>query len=139
MKFYHAMIRVKNLEESISFWTKIMDFEVTRKNEYEDGRFTLVFLKSKSSEFIIELTYNWDESEDYPVGRNFGHFAFLVEDIYEFCNKLVKNNIIINRPPRDGRMAFFKDPNNISIELLQEGDSLALQEPWKTMGNQGTW
>lgn len=158
MKFYHAMIRVKNLEESIKFWTEVMDFEVTHQNDYDEGRFTLVFLKSKASEhftkqfeknpydenlkindLVLELTYNWDQSEDYLIGRNFGHFAFLVEDVYEFCNKLVKQDITINRPPRDGRMAFFKDPNGVSIELLQDGEPLNPQEPWTLMENEGTW
>lgn len=139
MKFCHAMIRVINLEESIQFWSEIMDFEVTHQNDYDDGRFTLVFLKQKSSEFVIEMTYNWDREEDYLVGKNFGHFAFRVKDIYEFCNKLIKHDITINRPPKDGYMAFFKDPNNVSIEVLQEGERLVPCEPWTLMDNEGTW
>lgn len=139
MKFYHAMIRVRNLEESIKFWTEIMNFEITHQKDYDSGRFTLVFLKDKATDFILELTYNWDQDEDYLVGRNFGHFAFQVENIYEFCDKLIKHEITINRPPRDGRMAFFKDPNNISIELLQQGEALTPCEPWTLMENEGTW
>lgn len=139
MKFYHAMIRVKNLEESIKFWSEIMGFEITHQNDYDDGRFTLVFMKEKTSDFIIELTYNWDQIEDYLIGRNFGHFAFQVKDIYEVCNRLIKYEIIINRPPRDGHMAFFKDPNGISIELLQMGESLTPCEPWTIMENEGSW
>jgi len=139
MIILHAMIRTKDLVGSVKFWTEIMNFELLHKKDNDQGRFTLVFLKQKTSEFVIELTYNWDQIEDYSVGRNFGHLAFGVDDIYAFCEHLQKHNIIINRPPRDGHMAFFKDPNNISIEILQQGPSLSVQEPWASMQNIGTW
>lgn len=116
-----------------------MDFEVIHQQDYDQGRFTLVFLKEKTSDFVLELTYNWDETESYLVGRNFGHFAFKVDNIYAFCEHLLKNDIAINRPPRDGHMAFFKDPNNISIEILQIDDPLEPSEPWISMENKGTW
>jgi lactoylglutathione lyase len=139
MIILHAMIRTKDLVGSVKFWTEIMNFELQHKKDNDQGRFTLVFLKQKTTEFVIELTYNWDQIEDYSVGRNFGHLAFQVDDIYAFCEHLQKHNIIINRPPRDGYMAFFKDPNNISIEILQKGSCLAVQEPWASMQNIGTW
>jgi len=139
MKFIHTMIRVKNLEKTIEFWTEIMGFKVINQKDYDEGKFTLVFLKDSNSDFVLELTYNWDQVEDYLVGKNFGHLAFRVSNIYEFCNKLIKYDILINRPPRDGYMAFFKDPNNISIELIQEGEKLPPSEPWTIMENEGTW
>lgn len=139
MIFIHAMIRAKNLEETINFWTEVMGLEVTKQKDYDEGRFTLAFLKDKHSDFVLEITYNWDQQEDYLIGRNFGHFAFAVDDIYAFCNKLIERDITINRPPRDGYMTFFKDPNGISIEILQKGEPLPVTEPWTLMDNEGTW
>lgn len=112
-----------------------------QRKENEKGRFTLVFLEtSDPSDFAqLELTYNWDQKEDYTVGRNFGHLAYSVENIYETCSRLMDSGLVINRPPRDGRMAFIRSPDSISIELLQKGDPLPVQEPWVSMPNQGEW
>lgn len=140
------MIRVKNLEESLDFFcNKLGLIEVSRK-ESEKGRFTLVFLAApadlerakESKSPFLELTYNWD-TEDYSGGRNFGHLAYRVKNIYETCQKLMDEGVTINRPPRDGHMAFIKSPDGISIELLQAGESLAPSEPWKSMQNTGSW
>ena len=145
MRYLHTMIRVSDLEESLNFFNLLDIHEVTRK-ENEQARFTLVFLSAKGDEKsvenakppLIELTFNWDE-KDYDGGRNFGHLAFEVDDIYAVCKRLLQNKIIINRPPRDGRMAFVKSPDQISIELLQKGVPLSIISPWKEMPNQGTW
>lgn len=146
MEYLHSMIRVKNLDESLDFFcNKLGLIEVSRK-ESEKGRFTLVFLaapgdleraKETKSPFV-ELTYNWDP-EDYSGGRNFGHLAYRLKNIYETCQKLMDQGVTINRPPRDGHMAFIKSPDGISIELLQAGESLAPAEPWKSMQNTGSW
>jgi lactoylglutathione lyase len=140
MKYLHTMIRVSDLEASVDFFVKKLGFVERTRREVEAGRFTLVFLHAPGDEGAeIELTYNWDETDGYGEGRNFGHLAYSVENIYEYCQKLMDQGITINRPPRDGRMAFIKTPDNISIELLQEGDALPIQEPWQSMDNQGTW
>ena len=139
MKFLHSMIRVKNLEKTLHFFTNYLGLIETRRKEVEKGRFTLVFLATELGATEIELTYNWDQEEAYSNGRNFGHLAFLVDDIYKTCEKMHNDGIIINRPPRDGHMAFIKTPDDISIELLQKGDSLAPQEPWSSMENTGSW
>lgn len=139
MDFYHVMIRVKELEESIKFWTELMNFEVVKHTNYDEGRYTLVFLRQKGSDFMLEFTFNWDQEGDYSTGRNFGHLAFYVDDIYETCEKFLEHGITINRPPRDGYMAFVKDPNNISIELLQKKNGLPPKEPWASMPNTGSW
>jgi lactoylglutathione lyase len=146
MKYLHTMVRVSNLDRSLEFYCQALGLiEVSRK-ESEAGRFTLVFLASsadsESADFdstpMIELTYNWD-TEVYTGGRNFGHLAYSVENIYDTCERLMANGVIINRPPRDGRMAFVRSPDNISIELLQQGDSLPVLDPWASMGNVGEW
>ena len=145
MRYLHTMIRVSDLEESLNFF-KLLDIHEVSRKENKQARFTLVFLSATGDEKLvenarsplIELTFNWDE-KDYGGGRNFGHLAFEVDDIYAVCKRLLQNKIIINRPPRDGRMAFVKSPDQISIELLQKGKSLPLLSPWKEMPNQGTW
>jgi lactoylglutathione lyase len=139
MRFIHNMIRVYDLEKAIDFWCGVMDYEQVKRSDYEDGRFSLIFLKQKTSEFIIELTYNWDNEEEYTVGSNFGHMAFYVEDIYALAEKFQQKSIQILRPPKDGYMMFIKSPNNISIEFLQEGERLEAKEPWASMENQGSW
>ena len=145
MRYLHTMIRVSDLEESLNFF-KLLDIHEVSRKENEQARFTLVFLSATGDEKLvenaksplIELTFNWDE-KDYDGGRNFGHLAFEVDDIYAVCNRLLQNKIIINRPPRDGRMAFVQSPDQISIELLQKGKPLPIISPWKEMLNQGTW
>ena len=132
------MVRVTNLEASLHFY-QLLGLEVVKQREYPSGRFTLIYLSAPNDESAqLELTYNWD-SENYDGGRNFGHLAYEVDDIYALCQKLADNNIVINRPPRDGHMAFIKSPDNISIELLQKGESLAPAEPWASMQNSGNW
>ncbi len=139
MKFLHTMVRVKDLDKSLEFFRDILGLIETRRKEYEEGRFTLVYLATAEGEPEVELTYNWDQEEDYSVGRNFGHLAFSVENIYDYCQRLMDKGVQILRPPRDGRMAFIRTPDQISIEFLQEGESLPLQEPWASMENQGSW
>ncbi len=139
MKYLHTMVRVNDLEKSLDFYCNKLGLIELRRNDYEKGRFTLVFLGAdENSEAQVELTYNW-ESEDYDEGRNFGHLAYSVENIYQLCQKLTDAGITINRPPRDGHMAFIRSPDNISIELLQQGDALAPEEPWMSMANAGKW
>jgi lactoylglutathione lyase len=139
MKYLHTMIRVSDLDQSLDFFVNKLGFVEQRRHVSEQGRFTLVFVAApESPECPVELTYNWDP-EEYTGGRNFGHLALEVDDIYAYCEKLQKQGIVINRPPRDGRMAFIKSPDGISIELLNKGGSLPLQEPWKSMANTGTW
>lgn len=139
MKFLHAMIRVRNLEDSVRFFTDILGLSETRRKEVEAGRYTLVYLATAPGEPEIELTYNWDQESDYSVGRNFGHLAFGVENIYEYCQQLMDKGVTILRPPRDGYMAFIRTPDQISIEFLQQGERLPVQEPWASMENQGSW
>ena len=139
LNYLHTMVRVSNLEESLEFFCGHLGLVALKKMENEAGRYTLVFLgTSEDSEGMVELTYNWD-SEVYTEGRNFGHLAFQVEDIYATCQKLMDAGITLNRPPRDGRMAFVRSPDNISIELLQAGSPLSIQEPWASMANHGHW
>ena len=139
MKYLHTMIRVQNLESALDFFiNKLGMFEV-RRREAPDGRFTLVFLATGPGESTIELTYNWDQEEPYTVGRNFGHLAYSVENIYQLCEELQNKGVTILRPPRDGKMAFIRSPDQISVELLQEGDPLPPQEPWLSMPSQGEW
>ena len=139
MNYLHTMVRVKDLEESLEFYCDHLGLIVLKRMENEAGRYTLVFLgTSESSEGMVELTYNWDP-EVYTEGRNFGHLAFQVEDIYAMCQKLMDAGITLNRPPRDGHMAFVRSPDNISIELLQAGSPLSIQEPWASMANHGHW
>lgn len=146
MRYLHTMVRVKNLEESLDFYCNKLGFSEIRRLDSEAGRYTLVYLAasgdlSKAGENaapLLELTYNWDV-EDYPGGRNFGHVAFEVDDIYQICSQLKDMGVTINRPPRDGWMAFIRSPDQISIELLQKGPALPVQEPWASMPNIGIW
>ena len=140
MKYLHTMVRVADLEASIAFFA-LLGLEETRRWDNDGGRFTLVFMApSGQHECPVELTYNWDGDEGLPSdSRHFGHFAYEVKDIYATCQHLMDNGITINRPPREGRMAFVRSPDNISIELLQEGDNLPLAEPWISMKNTGSW
>ena len=138
MKYLHAMIRTNKLEETLRFYCDLMGLKLLRKRDSESGRFSLYFLATHDGAPEIELTHNWDE-EEYPNGRNFGHFAFKVDDIYAQCEIFMAADVSILRPPRDGHMAFVKDPNNISIELLQDGEHLAPAEPWISMENMGSW
>jgi lactoylglutathione lyase len=139
MKYLHTMIRVRDLEASIDFFTNKLGMVETRRKEVEAGRFTLVFFATAPGEPEIELTYNWDQNEPYSEGINFGHLAYSVENIYDYCQMLMDKGITIARPPRDGYMAFIRTPDNISIELLQQGDRLPEQEPWVSMENKGVW
>ena len=135
MKYLHTMVRVSDIEQSLDFYCNKLGLKEVNRYESEEGRFTLVFLSAPNNEEAqVELTYNWD-SEDYDEGRNFGHLAYSVTNIYETCQHLLDSGVVINRPPRDGRMAFVRSPDNISIELLQDGDALPEREPWISMGN----
>ena len=146
MEFLHTMIRVSDVDTSLDFYCNKLGLMEFSRKDYEKGRFTLIFLcapedknlAEQNRKPLIELTYNWDK-EEYSGGRNFGHLAFRVNNIYEICQKLQNNGVVINRPPRDGHMAFVKSPDGISIELLQKGDSLEPQEPWSSMENTGSW
>lgn len=143
MKYLHTMVRVKNIDESLEFYCNKLGLEKIQQYDNESGRFTLVFLVAPGDKMhpnppALELTYNWDP-EDYDEGRNFGHLAYSVDDIYATCQKLMDSGVTINRPPRDGKMAFVRSPDNISIELLQTGDALPQQEPWASMPNSGCW
>lgn len=151
MEYLHTMVRVKDLETSLDFYCNKFGLVETSRMENEKGRFTLVFLAAKgdaerakeTKSPLLELTYNWPDEdgkqEEYGTGRNFGHLAYRVENIYETCQNLMDKGVVINRPPRDGHMAFVKSPDNISIELLQKGDALEPQEPWASMENTGSW
>jgi len=138
MKFLHSMIRTNKPEESIKFYTEGLGLKLISEKRIEAGRFTLYFIGEDDNSPMIELTHNWDEQE-YTGGSQFGHLAFAVEDIYQTCTHLKSLGVSINRPPRDGHMAFVKDPNNISIELLQMGESLQPSEPWLNAENIGSW
>ena len=139
MKYLHTMIRVQNLESALDFFINKLGMMEVRRRESPEGRFTLVFLATGPGESTIELTYNWDQEEPYTVGRNFGHLAYSVENIYQLCEELQNKGVTILRPPRDGKMAFIRSPDQISVELLQEGDPLPPQEPWLSMPSQGEW
>lgn len=146
MRYLHTMVRVTNLEQSLDFYCNKLGLKEVRRVTNEAGRFTLVFLAASEDEArgtadrspLMELTYNWDP-EVYTGGRNFGHLAYEVDDIYATCDKLMKAGVVINRPPRDGRMAFVRSPDNISFELLQKGEAKPKQEPWASMANTGVW
>ena len=139
MRYLHTMVRVTDLDESLSFFTEKLGLKEVRRSENEKARYTLVFVgPEENPEAQVELTYNWDP-EVYSGGRNFGHLAYSVENIYDTCQHLMDKGVTINRPPRDGRMAFVKSPDGISIELLQQGDALPAQEPWSSMPNTGSW
>ncbi len=139
MKYLHTMVRVTDLDASLEFYCRQLGLRELRRKDVEAGRFTLVFLAAPGDEDAqLELTYNWDP-EEYSGGRNFGHLAYRVDDIYATCEKLMDAGVTINRPPRDGHMAFVRSPDGISIELLQAGDPLPPTEPWASMPNEGTW
>ena len=141
MQFLHSMIRVYDIDSALHFFVDLLGLKEVRRRDSEKGRFTLIFLETQSEEdrAQIELTYNWDQTEAYSGGRNFGHLAFAVDDIYELCTTLQNGGVTILRPPRDGRMAFVRSPEQISIELLQKGNPLPPQEPWLSMPSTGTW
>ncbi len=139
MRYLHTMVRVSDIDASLDFYCNQLGLVELRRYDNEKGRFTLIFLAAPGDESAqVELTFNWDP-EDYGEGRNFGHLAYEVNDIYVLCRKLMDAGITINRPPRDGRMAFVRSPDNISIELLQKGDALPPAEPWASMENSGRW
>ncbi|MDD0852195.1 VOC family protein [Halobacteriovorax sp. GB3] len=139
MKFLHSMVRVKNLDESLDFYVNKLGLVENRRKEYPDAKFTLVYLRDRETQAEVELTYNWEQEEGYTNGNNFGHLAFLVDDIYQMCEQLEKEGVQILRPPRDGYMAFIKSPDGISIELLQKDGPLEVKEPWKSRESVGTW
>ena len=141
MRFVHAMVRVADLEKALHFYCGLLGLQETRRRDSETGRFTLVYLASgaQGDHAEVELTYNWDEADSYTDGRNFGHLAFVVDDIYGLCQRLSDAGVAILRPPRDGRMAFVKSPDGISIELLQSGGALEPMEPWASMPSTGSW
>ena len=146
MRYLHTMVRITNIDESLNFYCTHLGMKEVRRVDNDKGRFTLIFLAAaddveaanQSKAPLLELTYNWDK-EAYDGGRNFGHLAFAVKDIYQTCQNLMDNGVTINRPPRDGHMAFVKSPDGISIELLQKGDDLPPAEPWLSMENTGSW
>lgn len=138
MKYLHTMIRTNDPEASIKFYTQGLGLKLIKENRVESGKFTLYFIGEDENGPLLELTHNWGENK-YTSGDQFGHLAYQVDDIYQTCEHLMSMGIIINRPPRDGHMAFVKDPNNVSIELLQAGDRLAASEPWSSMRNSGSW
>ncbi|WP_319774099.1 VOC family protein [Breoghania sp.] len=146
MRYLHTMVRIADIDAALDFYCNKFGLKEVNRKESEAGRFTLIFLAAPGDEAsgrshsapLLELTYNWDP-ETYTGGRNFGHLAYEVDDIYETCDRLMKAGVTINRPPRDGRMAFIRSPDSISIELLQKGDSLPAQEPWASMENTGEW
>ena len=141
MKYLHTMVRVHNIQESLDFYCNKLGLKEIRRMENEKGQYTLIFLGADNSDkrhALLELTYNWN-NEKYTGGRNFGHLAYSVSNIYDFCQKLIDKGVVINRPQRDGMMAFIKSPDNISIEILQEGRALPIKEPWLSMKNSGSW
>jgi len=139
MRYLHTMVRVTDIEHSLSFYRDALGLQELSRKDYPQGRYTLVFLAAEGDEAAqIELTYNW-EAQSYDAGRNFGHLAYAVDDIYAACKRLMDHGVVINRPPRDGRMAFVRSPDNISIELLQRGPALGPANPWMSMPNEGIW
>lgn len=145
MRYLHTMVRVQDLDKSLNFYCNLLGLKEVKRNDYASARFSLIFLgdpdydaNRQNNSPLIELTYNWD-SQAYNEGRNFGHLAFEVDDLYAICQKLQDAGVLINRPPRDGYMAFVRSPDNISIELLQKGTRLTPLEPWVSMANSGTW
>jgi len=139
MKYLHTMIRVQNLDTSLDFFINKLGMKEVRRKEVPEGEFTLIFLAADENDPPLELTYNWGKNEPYSSGENFGHVAYEVNNIYDYCEKLKNNGVSILRPPRDGKMAFIRSPDQISIELLQQGEPLPIQEPWASMKNQGKW
>ncbi len=139
MRYLHTMVRVTNIEDSLDFYCGKLGLKEVRRTESQQGRYTLIFLAAdENPDAQVELTYNWDP-ETYTGGRNFGHLAYSVANIYDTCQQLMDKGVTINRPPRDGRMAFIRSPDGISIELLQQGDALPPSEPWTSMANTGSW
>ena len=139
MKYLHTMLRISDIDRSLKFFVDDLGLKEIRRSENEVGRYTLIFLAAEGDEDAqVELTYNWDP-EQYSGGRNFGHLAYEVDDIYQICHRLMEGGVTINRPPRDGRMAFVRSPDSISVELLQKGAALPPQEPWLSMENSGQW
>lgn len=146
MRYLHTMVRISDLDASLAFYQDALGMHIVRRNDYESGRFSLIYLAAEkdlaaaeaNKAPILELTYNWDP-EDYGEARNFGHLAYEVDDIYATCEDLIARGITVNRPPRDGRMAFVRSPDNISIEFLQKGEALEIREPWSSMENTGHW
>ena len=146
MQYLHTMVRISDVDASLRFYCGLLGMKEVRRHENKEGRYTLIFLAAPGDEQagikekapLLELTFNWD-TEDYKGGRNFGHLAYEVDDIYAYCQKLMDAGVTINRPPRDGQMAFVRSPDNHSVELLQKGDALAPREPWKSMPNTGKW
>ena len=139
MKYLHTMLRISDIDESLEFFVDKLGLKEIRRSEHEAGRFTIIFLAAEGDEDAqVELTYNWDP-EVYSGGRNFGHLAYEVDDIYQLCQRLMDRGVTINRPPRDGWMAFVRSPDGISVELLQKGGPLPVQEPWLSMENSGQW
>ena len=138
MKYLHTMVRVKDVDASLHFYCDLLGLKEIRRTDHPKGRFTLIFLATEEGAPELELTHNWDP-EDYDEGRNFGHLAYQVDNIYDACQTLMDGGVTINRPPRDGHMAFVRSPDNISIELLQKGDDLPPAEPWASMENTGHW
>lgn len=147
MKYLHTMVRVTDIDASLHFWCELLGLEEATRNDYPDGKFTLIFLIAPEDRDAfhagrapaLELTYNWDSDETYTGGRNFGHLAYEVDDIYAACQRLQDGGVVINRPPRDGRMAFVRSPDGISVELLQKGQAQAPQDPWASMPSIGEW
>ena len=140
MNFLHSMCRIRDIDESLHFFCDLLGLEEVRRKEVDSGEYTLIFLKAPGDDqATVELTYNWDVPDSYGNARNFGHLAFGVDDIYEVCQRLKDDGVTINRPPRDGYMAFVKSPDDISVELLQKGDPLEPKEPWKSMEKTGSW
>lgn len=147
MRYLHTMVRVTDIDASLQFWCGLMGLEEATRRDYPDGKFTLIFLIAPEDRAAfeagrapaLELTYNWDSDETYGGGRNFGHLAYEVDHIYDACQRIMDGGVVINRPPRDGRMAFVRSPDGISVELLQKGEALAPAEPWASMANTGEW
>ena len=139
MKYLHTMTRIQNLEAALDFFVNKLGLIEIRRSENPAGKYTNIFVATEEGEPSLELTYNWDQEEPYSVGRNFGHVAYSVKNIYEYCEGLQQKGVQILRPPRDGKMAFIRSPDQISVELLQEGEALPPQEPWLSMPNQGEW
>lgn len=139
MKYLHTMIRVQNLDTALDFFINKLGMKEVKRKEVPEGEFTLIFLAAEENDPPLELTYNWGKNEPYSSGENFGHVAYEVNNIYDYCEKLKNNGVSILRPPRDGKMAFIRSPDQISIELLQQGEPLPIQEPWASMKNQGKW
>ena len=139
MKYLHTMTRIQNMEAALDFFVNKLGLIEIRRSENPAGKYTNIFVTTEEGEPSLELTYNWDQEESYSVGRNFGHVAYSVKNIYDYCEGLQQKGVKILRPPRDGKMSFIRSPDQISVELLQEGEALPPQEPWLSMPNQGEW